>query len=197
MLPWCPREVLELDRWNEPDLGYQGKPPSGERGQLKRLLACTILLRNGAYVSTQDALFEEEFFLKTSATSLVQLTRSGLALGIPEPALGFILWLFDAQLHPALRPFTAFCALALVVAAGFGAASDKEIAEVCDWVDAEEEKSREVLGEEVDSAQWLIGLNSYEGLSDRNEWWFLAKLVFEHPRRAYSDEIRSTLRGSN
>ena len=62
MLPWCPREVLELERWNDPDHPYMDKPPSGARGHIKRLLACTILLRNGAYVSGPYGLSDEDFF---------------------------------------------------------------------------------------------------------------------------------------
>src|SRR5580700_338580 len=63
LLPWCPREVLQLERWNEPDSGSPDRPPSDERGHLKRLLACVILLRNGAYVTGPFGLSEEDYFL--------------------------------------------------------------------------------------------------------------------------------------
>src|ERR1700679_3868146 len=102
--PWHPREVLELERWSEPDEESPHGPPSGDRGHLKRLLACEILLRNGAYVNGPYDLSEEDFFLQTSAATLLQLTASALALGIPDVALGFVLWLFEAQPHPGVRP---------------------------------------------------------------------------------------------
>jgi hypothetical protein len=193
LLPWHPREVLELERWSEPDQAAQDNPPSGERGHLKRLLACTILLGNAAYVSGQYDLSEEDFFLQTSAASLLQLTRSAMALGIPDVALGFTLWLFEAQLHPGVRPFTAFCALALASVVGFGEASEQEIVEVCGWVDAEEARCRSSLGSDVDSERWLIGVSFYE--ADRRERWLLvAKQAFEHTGREYSTKIRERLR---
>jgi hypothetical protein len=196
MLPLCPREVLELERWNDPDHPYMDKPPSGARGHIKRLLACTILLRNGAYVRGAYGLSEEDFFLQTSAASLIRLTQSALALEIPALGLGFMLWLFEVQPHPGLRPFTAFCALALAAAIGFGDASESEIIQACSWVDAEEVRSRNALGKDVDSERWLIGINSYEGLKDRDhDWLFVAEHVFEKPQRTYSAQISETLRG--
>lgn len=116
MLAWCPREALVLESWRDPDRAHLDKPPSGTRGHMMRLLACTILLRNGAYVSSPDPLSDEDFFLQTSAARLIRLTQSILALEIPALGLGFMLWFFEAQPHPRLRPFTAFCALALAAA---------------------------------------------------------------------------------
>jgi len=194
LLPWCPGEVLQLERWTEPDQPYREQPPSRERGHLKRLLACVILLRNGAYVSGEYGLSEEDFFLQTSAASLVQLTRSALALGTPERALGFMLWLFDAQPHPALRPFIAFSALALASAIGFGEASWEEIDQICNWVDSEEEQSRNILSDDIESGRWLVGVNSYECLKGRDQWVLLARQVFDQPQRKYAPEIESTLR---
>jgi hypothetical protein len=191
--PWHPREVLELERWSEPDQESPYGPPSGERGHLKRLLACEILPGNGAYVSGSYDLSEEDFFLQTSAATLLQLTGSALALGIPDVALGFVLWLFEKQFHPGVRPFTAFCALALASFIGFGEASEQEIIEVCDWVDAEEARCRNSLGSDVDSERWLTGVNSYEG-DRRAKWLLVANQAFEHNRREYSTRIRERLR---
>ena len=80
LLPWWPREVLELERWSNPDRAYLDSAPDGERGHLKRLLACLILLRNGAHLSEAHRHSEEEFFLQTSSASLVRFTGSALAL---------------------------------------------------------------------------------------------------------------------
>jgi hypothetical protein len=151
--------------------------------------------RNGAYVSGPYGVSGEDFFLQTSAASLIQFTRSALALNIPELALGFILWLFEAQRHPGLRPFTAFCALALVSVIAFGEASEQEIVEVCNWVDAVEARCRNDLGDDVDSGRWLIGLNSYEkGGDTRDRWLSVAQLALAHPQRQYSTRIREILR---
>ena len=137
---------------------------------------------------------EEDFFLQTSAISLVQLTQGAVAIEIPERAPGFILWLFDRQPHPGLRPFTAFCALALASVIGFGNASEEEIVQVCNWVDAEEERCRTALGNDCKSARWLIGINSYEGLRhSREKWLLVAKQVFEHPQKARSAKVRAAL----
>ncbi len=193
LLPWCPREVLELERWSEPDEAYEGNPPSGEGGHLKRLLACIILLRNGAHVGDTDGHSEEDFFLEISAASLRQLTRSSLALGIPELGLGFALWLFDAQHHCALRPFVAFCALALAAGARFGRTTEDEILRICDWVEAEEQRCRTALGDDVDSERWLTGLNLHER-EDRHEWLAIASHAFGQAGPELSDNIGAALR---
>jgi hypothetical protein len=162
---WYPREVLELERWREPDQSFEDAPPTGERGHLKRLLACSILLRDAAFVDAGGAgRFEEEFFVEASADSVLQLTRSTLTLDKELPALttGFLLWLFDLQKHPALRPYVAFALLCLAVVAN---AADADIFELCDWVVAVEAICRATI--EADewapppSAAWLPGVNTY------------------------------------
>ncbi len=186
LLPWYPREVLELERWQEPDKAYTDRPPSGERGHLKRLLACVILLRNGAYVSGRYGHSEEDFFLQTSAASLNQLTRSAIAIEVPQLALGLILWLFQVQPHPGLRAFIAFRSLALASAMGFGEATEQEIVQICDWVDCEEKRCRQVLGDDADTQRWLIGLNSYEERHSER-WASLAKNL-AHARKGFSKD---------
>jgi hypothetical protein len=187
LLPWCPREVLELGRWEDPDRAYTNQPPSRERGHLKRLLACVILLRNGAYVSGRDALSEDDLFLQTSAASLNRFTRSAIAIEVSQRALGFTLWLFQVQPHPGLRAFIAFCSLVLASAMGFGEATEQEIIQICDWVDDEEIQCREVLGDDVDTDRWLIGLNSHE--KRRGEEWALLAKNFLHARKGFSEDV--------
>lgn len=194
LLSWCPREVLELERWRDPDRSYGEKPPSGERGHIKRLLACLILLRNGAYVKGAFGLSEEDFFLQTSAASLIRLTGSALVLKAPKLALGFMLWLFELHRHSALRPFTAFCAFTLAASIGFGEMSEPNIIQICNWVDAIERRSRKTLGDEVDTERWLIGLNSYErSPTDRDLWLLVARQAFDEAHRDYSAETRAVL----
>lgn len=94
LLPWCPHELLELERWQEPDR-HNNHPSSGPRGHLKRLLACTLLLISASSTKPTSERGEEEFFLDSSASTLIQLTRSAIGLGgeWPSRALNFLLWL--------------------------------------------------------------------------------------------------------
>ncbi len=204
LLPWWPREVLELQRWSEPDQASEGKRPEGERGHFKRLLACLILLRNVAYISQPyscyEQRYEEDFFLQTSAASVVQFTRSAIAIGIPKPALGFLLWLVDKQQHPALRPFVAFSVLVLALSMNLGEQTEHEypeheIMEIFDWVNTEEQCCRAVLGDEVDSSRWLIGLNSYECLRARDDEWIkVADELWNRSGNSYSPAVKARLR---
>ena len=99
LLHWNPREVLELERWSEPD-------PCYSREHRKRMLACAILLRNVAYVRNVPRGSEEEYFIETSAVTVLQLVLSALAIGdgCPRLAAGFLAWLYGSSYHPAFSP---------------------------------------------------------------------------------------------
>ena len=71
LLPWHPLEVSELERWTTPRC---------EGEHLKRLLACTILLRNVGYVPDPS----ETFFVQESASTLLRLADSAIALEQPR-----------------------------------------------------------------------------------------------------------------
>jgi hypothetical protein len=173
LLPWNPREVLELEKWSEPDRSSCDAPPTGRHGHLKRLLACTILLRNGGYIERPIHSSEEEFFLDSSATSIIQLTRSAIALDsdAPRMALAFLLWLYDKATWPSLSPFIAFGALLLAAFCGLNSCPEAEVAEVTVWVERNEAECRENLAWEVSSHRWLVGLNSYEDRTGHRERW--------------------------
>ncbi len=173
LLNWNPLEVLALERWKDPDVGWVDIPPTGERGHLKRLLACILLLQSAASIKHVDSLnFDEEFMLDTSGATLIQLVRSALALGDDAPvlALGFMLWLLEELMYQPLRPFIAYCAFLLWLSCGGHHVSADSIKVVCDWVEAEEKNCRELLGSQVDSDRWLVGLNIYLG-PDRGMRW--------------------------
>ena len=169
-LDWCPREVLELQRWTEPSTADEGTIENFEREHLKRLLACTILLRSAGHPSVLGRMKDADFFLETSATSLVQMTRSVLALesGLEVPALAFVLWLYQSQPYPRLQPFAAFCALLL--AAALPEQPDADLARIYAWVESVEARCRVDVGSDV-SDNWLIGLNTYENDADRRKRW--------------------------
>jgi len=174
LLPWHPREVLELARWTEPDVNDDNRPPTGTTGHLKRLFACTILLRNVAFVSPEDRpvdLCSGAYFIDISAATVIQLVRSSIALGSQAShlALGFLLWVHSEQNHPHLRPFVSLGALLLHIQEDLPGTN---LLETCDWVEADEKLAREQLDEEdIHSSRWLVGLNYQEDSRDCPRFW--------------------------
>ncbi|MGB6942574.1 MAG: hypothetical protein WBE37_09285 [Bryobacteraceae bacterium] len=175
LLPWHPREVLELGRWEEPDEWWNDGPPTGMAGHWKRLFACTILLRNVAFVSPDDFdgdVYTGKFFIATSAATILQLVRSCVALGgeITPLAISFLLWLHDEQSLPILRPFISFGVLLLDIYCKDP--MDPNLLETCKWVEEDEKLARAELGEnDIHSAKCLVGLNYQEDSRDRSELW--------------------------
>ncbi len=129
---------------------------------------------------------DDNFFLDTSVSSLIQLTRSAIALRAeaPETALGFMLWVYENQSYPRLRPFAAFCTLLLAAATpGFDRVTDEEAAKIRNWVDDEEARCRNLLGYDVEPEEWLFDLNGYAGLGGRKgRWRAAAKQVFQQSK---------------
>ncbi len=175
LLPWHPREVLELERWEEPDERRNDRPPTGITGYRKRLFACTILLRNVAFVSRGDFdgdVYTGKFFIATSAATILQLVRSSVALGgeVTPLAISFLLWLHDKQGLPILRPFISFGVLLLDTYCKDP--MDPNLLETCKWVEEDEELARADLGDdEIHSAKWLVGLNYQEDSLKRSRLW--------------------------
>ena len=197
LLAWNPREVLELERWSEPDRQHGDQPPSGQHGHVKRLLACTILLRNAAQVHGAKHLSDEEFFVETSAATLIQLTRSAIALGGDAPYLAarFLLFVYSSQSHPAFRPFAACGVLLLTAHFATERLSSVNFSEVCSWVLAVEAQCRVMLGSRVESARWLIGLNGYEDRKgSRGRWADSAKSILERLQKTCPSDTQELLR---
>jgi hypothetical protein len=175
LLPWHPREVLELERWEEPDEARNDRPPSGLKGHWRRLFACTILLRNVAFVSPDDSDGDDEtgdFFIEKSAATILQLVRSSVALGgeVTRLAMSFLLWLHGKQSLPMLRPFISFGVLLLDIY--WKDPMDPNLLDTCKWVEEDEKLARAELGEEdIHSAKWLLGLNYQEDSRDRFKLW--------------------------
>jgi hypothetical protein len=154
--PWQQSmEVLELERWRKPD---------SARAHLKRLLACTILLRNVACVPKDEDV--GGYFIETSAASVIRLVSSCVAVGDQAARLGigFLLWVHDKQQHPILRPFVSFGALLLQIQEGL-----PNLPETCAWVKEDEKLAREQLGKRVHCGKWLIGLNYQEAYGEEDE----------------------------
>jgi hypothetical protein len=199
MLPWHPREVLELERWNEPEEGDADRPPTGTPGHLKRLLACVLLLRNAAFVSPEDSdgdLYSGAFFIDISAATVIRLVRSSIELGSQASrlALGFLLWVHAKQSHPHLRPFVSFAALLLHIQEDLSAA---DALETCAWVERDEKLAREELDEDdVHSERWMVGLNYQEDMDDAHrELWTATFGQVIAARSGYvSPEVESALR---
>jgi hypothetical protein len=176
LLPWHPLEVLELERWTRPDC---------VREHLKRLLACSILLRNVGYIPDRS----ETNFVQESASTLLRLTESAIALEKPRArragnqrrrdhsddvshiALRFLLWVHSRQPHPEFRPFVSFCIFLLAAQVNLGNGSGEDLRILGNWVEYEEAQCREVLGHNVSSERWLIGLNEWEDCAEHREKW--------------------------
>ncbi len=142
-----------------------------EREHLKRLLACTILLRHAGHMEIAQRHSLADFFLETSATSLVQLVRGTFALS-PDflpPALGFVGWFLGSQAYARLQPFAAFSALLLM--GRLTGYSDKDLIETLAWADEVEAQCRVVVGTDTKSERWLIGLSGYQSLRGGPERW--------------------------
>lgn len=163
-LGWRPREVLELERWSQPD--EVGKTEDDYRAaHVKRLFACTILLRNAGHMSPSPVrLSEDDYFLETSAASVIRALRSAVALGALcyRPALAFNMWLYEAQPYSRLRPFVALSAALLGIAMTESDAEFGSETRLLSWVDQVEESCRIALGTDIGSDRWMIGLNTYQ-----------------------------------
>lgn len=126
---------------------------------------------------------DDNFFLNTSVSSLIQLTRNAIALRseAPETALGFMHRVYENQSYPRLRPFAAFCALLLAASTpDFDRVTDEAAAEICSWIDEEETRRRNLLGDDAEPEQWLFDLNSYADVRGRKgNWRAAAKQVFQ------------------
>ncbi len=170
----------------------QVSEPADVTGHSKRLFACTILLRNVAFVSPREA-DDADFFVELQTTSVIQLARSAIALGSEASrlALGFLLWLHDKQSHPMLRPFVAFGVLLLQIQEGLATAS---LPDTCAWVEAEENSARQQLGREVHSERWLVGLNGQEDHSKpRARWTDTFAQVIRAQSAHFPPDVESTL----
>jgi hypothetical protein len=191
---WCPREVLELERWNEPEIATQ--PPTSDTSyqHRKRLLACTILLQSGGSIG-RATNSEEEFFLDTSASTVIQLTRSTVFLGDKGPALAlsFLLWLYETVRYPRLRPFIAFCAFLLWLEDDGAHNGCEAIRRTWQWVLEEELSYRQECPCEIVSERWLVGISSYENAAThRPRWLSTAKQILQKDT-ACSDETKKIL----
>lgn len=198
ILPWHPREVLELERWAEPERRSGDKPSTGQRGHLKRLFACNILLRNASGLSNVKHPSDEEFFIDTSAATLIQLTLSAIALD-EQPSwltMRFILWLHGQQTHPTFSPFVGLCILLLATRTRESLGID--FVGICEWLEKEEARCREIIRTEPQDRKyqrWLIGLNHQEGSTGRRERWIdSASELLAGPTKTHSPATLTALR---
>ena len=196
-LPWNPREVLELERWNEPDFSWGEGPPTGAHGHLKRILACTILLRNTAFVAPATLTWEEQFFVEAAPATALQLLRSAISVGgeVPRLAVEFLLWVHERQPHPASRPFIAFSVLLLQTHTHVACEPPSNLLATCAWVESEEASCRCALGKATESERWLTGLNTYEDKTPyRVSWAFVAEPILKKAYAEYPADVQSALR---
>ena len=141
----------------------------------KRLLACTILLQSGGSIGRATNR-EEELFLDTSASTVIQLTRSAVFLGDQAPALtlSFLVWLYETVRYPRLCPFIAFCTFLLWLENGGAHYGCEAISRTWQWVLEEELSYRQECAREIQSERWLVGISSYEDAAAHRARWFRA-----------------------
>jgi hypothetical protein len=172
-LPWCPREVLELERFAEPDIPSRDDSATKRRRHWKRILACTLLLQSAATTPIESLESIDESFLDTSASTLIRLTQSAIAVSedCPKQALSFMLWFIRELSYLPLRPFAAFCTLLLWLHWSPKLNCDA-IVKLSQWIIDEEQQCRTSLSSEVASERWLVGLSIYEDRTGHREVWF-------------------------
>ena len=149
-------------------------------GHLQRTFACFLLLRNCGHFRQVKRMDEAEFFLQTSAATLLRLTESSVALDreCQEHTLCFLIWLYDAQLHSAFRPFTTLCTVLLAIHLGTPAEFHRQ--SLSNWVYEEETSCRSRLDpRDINPDRWLFGLNSYERPDRRRKWREFAVPILE------------------
>jgi hypothetical protein len=176
-------EVLLLEQWE----------PQGDKGHWKRLFACTILLRNAAYVSSSES-WDAYFLMGFEARSVIQLVRSAIVLGneLSRLAMGFLLWLHAKQSDPSLRPYAAFRILLLQIQED---PEPQNLLDTCVWLDFEEQLARDQLGRDVHSERWLLGLSWHEDRNNNRWRWTetFAQVTESHTTR-FPPEVMSVLR---
>ncbi len=158
-LPWCPREVLELMRWSEPDVPAWKPGSVGRRGHLIRAFCCTALLK-----AADEP--ENRLYFHAENTTLIQFVASGLRLGreASDKARRFLSWLV-LRLPDDHEEFPFFTfALVLLCAALFepGREDEADLVQLAAWVVAEEARARQMSVPLLVSDDWLLGLTNFD-----------------------------------
>ena len=144
--PWCPREVLELERWSECD-------------HLRRMFACALLVACMGYER------KDRFFLESGIETLWRLGDSAIALGGDAPglALEMLEWFLTRDSGPRVHPYACFCVARLRRHLGIG-----DTREMKAWLDSEEAEARGRLGT---GGRWLAGLSEHANTREYRHHW--------------------------
>lgn len=163
-LGWCPKEVLGLIRWSEPEDPSWKPGSTGLRGHLMRAFSCASLLY-AASMPENFELFEGEN--QTIAQLLDSLRHINNPAHTKEAAKLIAYLLENCPEKDEERPFEV---LALLVLALRARASEKLIGDLAAWVIEEEQTIRNapwaVLPD--DDAHWLLGLTFFD--MRHNRW---------------------------
>ena len=197
MMRGIPREVLELERWSDPDREI-GDLVLLRQAHIKRLLACTILLRNVAYTISDQPLSQEEVFIASSAATVVPFVNSSICLGtdIVLQSLSFVYWTYQRQGHPLFRPFLHFGTLLIESHLALdGTLPRTRLASRVKLMQRDEAQARDLLGWRTKSSRWLMGLSTYEDQSaERHRWLRTARQIFQGLYNTH-DSVTALLRG--
>lgn len=142
-LPWCPLEVLQLERWNEGD----------EIDHLARAFACTLLcIDDAGPLRWQDG----------NESTIATLLHSAIALGTEavDAAIGLFAAMANAYRDDKYDLMRSFAELALVLAAVWRDATDPRIAPLVIRLVHDEARLREDATRW--SEGWLLGLTNFD-----------------------------------
>ncbi len=166
-LDWCPKEVLELIRWSEPEAPAWKPGSTGARGHKMRAFSCAVLLASHNFEPDKE--------------TLIQMVDSVSCLGpeAQEATARFLVWRLGTLGGEEDRPFFALALAALIqsLEVSLSTAMEQDLA---DWVAGEESFERAYLTglhESYRNAPWMFGLSFSDMCNER--WKYLIRAVQE------------------
>ena len=197
-LDWIPKEVLELQRWSEPENQARETRLSSGEGHLSRAFVCTVLIMAaGNPVANQDISRESE--------TSIQLVASSLVLGpeVSRLALRLLTWRMfssisvsstSSAINTEERPFLAFAILLLATALKPAPVDGPILKQLAEWVMEEEARAREALGAyfpDRKTMHWLLGLTRFN--QKKATWLEVGRKVLLEPSEAHPAEAEEVL----
>ncbi|HEX2916818.1 MAG TPA: hypothetical protein VH186_39030 [Chloroflexia bacterium] len=188
-VPW---EVIQLDRWSEPE-NPEWKPGlTGPDGHLMRAFCCAVLVRT--YWDSETGNFD------TGADStLAQLVASLLVLGpeAVEVGLQLLSWRVLNLEDRDMRPFYAL-AILLLAASLYPAKTDGPLlGALAEWVIEEGDWLHSTVCDYygIGSARyrWIVGVGLTDGIKERT-WVETTRKVLLESSRTYPPETEEILK---
>ena len=157
-LNWCPREVLELVRWSDPDDPDQKPGYRSQHGHLKRAFCCTALLCAGDIPENVDVSEGENQTIAQLLDSLRYLDNDTYTTKAAKLVAHRLMRLSERNEE---RPFFI---LALMILLLRMKSSERLVGELAEWLLEEESRIRNsewATCPDTDE-RWLLGLTHYD-----------------------------------